>query len=271
MTDISKIACAILFSGLMVGAQNMSSTEDPGTRTTVSPPTTTTAPPASHISWQVSGTNGTCILLTGNFSFAVSYKTADNYSAWGNIPIPEDATVSGSCGPFLQNLVLTWSSGGVGNISAVNNITFLFIKKPVYVNGTISPQGQYSLTSIFGKISASDPTQFVNPATPDQSYYISGSDFGTFNTPLSESYICQSYKSFAADKTGNVYLEMEQVQAEAFHEGTDTQFGEGSVCSKDTYYMILPIMAYTFIALIIAAVLGSFLWRHFRRSGYAQV
>lgn len=59
------------------------------------------------------------------------------------VDIPPTASAQGKCGPFVNILTLAWSQG---------NLTFLFIKKPIYVAGNDTGMGSYSLNGIFGSV-----------------------------------------------------------------------------------------------------------------------
>lgn len=75
------------------------------------------------------------------------------------VDIPATAKVSGSCGPFINSLVLTWDK---------NNLTFMFIKKPIYDAGVDTGMGSYSLTTIFGMLTVENPNDDGN-GTKDSS------------------------------------------------------------------------------------------------------
>lgn len=73
------------------------------------------------------------------------------------VDIPPTAIASGSCGPFINSLVLTWDK---------NNLTFMFIKNPVYDAGVDTGMGSYSLTTIFGMLTVENPNDAGNGSSP---------------------------------------------------------------------------------------------------------
>ncbi|ODN02082.1 Lysosome-associated membrane glycoprotein 3 [Orchesella cincta] len=233
------------------------------------PTTVAPAAPAKLPTWTVKSANSTCLLLTGNFTFAVTYTAASGNSVSDKVDIPQTAQASGSCGPFLNSLVLTWGQG---------NLTFMFIKRPVYNMGNVTDDGTYGLTSVFGRLTVVDPTDSSTTPAPGstspgggQTFYISVREPGFMTTPLHNSYACESYQSLAADKTGSVYLEMTGVQVEAFHDGPSSDFSPNQPCAKDTISSILPIVGYVVLGLLVGSTVGYFAWKHFGRAGYTQV
>ncbi|CAL8127024.1 unnamed protein product [Orchesella dallaii] len=246
-----------------------SATTSATSSTTENVPTTQAPAPANQLpTWTVKSANSTCLLLTGNFTFAVTYKTAEGNSVSDKVDIPKTAKASGSCGPFLNSLVLTWDQG---------NLTFMFIKKPIFNMGNDTGNGTYGLTSVFGRLTVEDPngSSNGNPApgstSPGQTFYISVREPDFMTTTLHNSYACESYQSLAADKTGSVYLEMTGVQVEAFHDGPSADFSPSQPCAKDTISSILPIVGYVVLALLVGSALGYLAWKQFGRAGYTQV
>ncbi|CAL8142694.1 unnamed protein product [Orchesella dallaii] len=178
-----------------------------------------------EVKWGLTNTNktNTCILLNGILQIIIPYNTVNAMRGLTILTVPRNASVSGSCGSFTENMTLSWfpKSGIDENDPPTNqhSLEFSFKKKGQVIG---DPQGvmsepYYELESLDGVFYAGE-AEFPNFSHDKTEYIFRAANLGMLTAPVNLSYFCQSTQVVNSE-TDETTLVMTYLQAQAFHLG----------------------------------------------------
>ncbi|XP_067007711.2 lysosome-associated membrane glycoprotein 1 [Anabrus simplex] len=205
----------------------------PNVTTTAATPTTVPPPAAGKWTVKDNTTNVTCIMANLAIQVDVILTLDANKTSHTIFDVPSNATAEDNqCHNDTQSLKLTWND---------ESLVFRFIK-----NGTSFLVSQIALNTTIN----STRMIFMNEEEE-------------FRTPVSKSYRCAKAQEIKLIESGNstavAVLKVNNVQWEAFHEKTDTNFSAAEDCAGSSSPDIVPIAVGCALVGLVAIVLIAYL------------
>ncbi|XP_036610369.1 lysosome-associated membrane glycoprotein 1 [Trichosurus vulpecula] len=221
----------------------------PTTHPTTAPLPTPTRPPTPEIpsvsKYNVSGTNGTCLLASMGLQLNITYEKKDNTSVRRILNInPNKTAVNGSCSPQVAVLELNFENSTLIFRFGTNATTSKFFLQGIHLNTTLPD--------------AKKPT------------------FEAFNNSLKElqATVGNSYKCNAEENvqvTDSFSVNIFRVRVQAFKVEGD-KFGSVEECLLDENNMLIPIAVGGALAGLVLIVLIAYLiGRKRSHAGYQTI
>ncbi|CAB3360310.1 Hypothetical predicted protein [Cloeon dipterum] len=232
-------------------------TPKPTTTTAAPAPAPTTPAPAQIGNWNVTDKNNiTCMMLQATIQISVAYTTADNKTAVANMTVPAvGSSASGSCeNNETQSISISWTPADLEQtLSDKIDITFSL---------NVSTKAYH--------VSKLAVSVYPNP-TDKKLVVLEVEDVELPPIPFGMSYRCSPAEKF--NLTENSFLEVSDLQVQAFHTANDGKFGSASECQAGDTADIVPIVVGCALAGLVVIVLIAYLVgrRRSRQSGYLSM